>query len=558
MKCLLFLFILISQYSSAQTLDWVQPLLTTEYSTVEQIQTDQDGNIYVLGNFFDSVDFDFGTNEYYLYSNNYLDLFIAKYDESGNFIWANKIESASEMYSENFILDGNGNLIIIGTFKINIQFTTETDTITSTAVGNYDYFIGKYDSTGNLIWAKSAGGTSEDWAHSCGTDEMGNVFVTGSFRMTSDFDPGTGTHNLVSSGLMDIFLLKLSPSGNFLWVKKYGSTQYDEGKNIVIKQNEVYLTGYFGGTIDLDPGPQNIIFTSPTNRNPFILKCDTLGNSIWARQYISTGSSQGECLVIDPYGNIYTSGIVQGTMDFDPGVDTVSYTFASNPDFYIIKLDNNGNFIWGYGWGTSQFEFIHDISCDAMGNVYAIGNFNFPIDFNPSNGTNLISPSGSESMFILKISANGTFQFAHKVGQTNITNGSAIKIDYQNDILVGGKFNGMCDFDISSNIFTHTSLDDIANGYFAKYTQNALFLQENEFNFNLNIYPNPTQNILNITQNSNSKLSIEIMNIEGRLIHSFTSSEKNIQKDVSGFANGMYFINVKSETGNAIYKLVKE
>ncbi len=86
---------------------------------------------------------------------------------------------------------------------------------------------------------------------------------------------------------------------------------------------------------------------------------------------------------------------------------------------------------------------------------------------------------------------------------------------------------------------------------------NTIGINENQIS-GLNIYPNPFKNILTIEQNSNSKLSIEILNIEGRLIQSFTSSEKNIKTDVSGFANGMYFINVKSETGNAINKLVKE
>ena len=119
-------------------------------------------------------------------------------------------------------------------------------------------FITKSDASGNLIWAKNLGGSNA--STSIAVDVLRNVYITGSFRGTADFDPGPGTYNLTSAGDEDIFVTKLDASGNFVWAKKMGGASDDDGNSIAVDASgNVYTTGYFQGTADFDPGPEHII-----------------------------------------------------------------------------------------------------------------------------------------------------------------------------------------------------------------------------------------------------------------------------------------------------------
>jgi hypothetical protein len=103
--------------------------------------------------------------------------------------------------------------------------------------------------TPNWLWAKSMGGTGNDYGYSIALDASGNVYTTGSFFGSVDFDPGIGTFNLTSAGSSDIFICKLNSSGNFVWVKSMGGTSGDWGRSIFIDiSGNVLSTGYFNGT----------------------------------------------------------------------------------------------------------------------------------------------------------------------------------------------------------------------------------------------------------------------------------------------------------------------
>jgi len=135
-----------------------------------------------------------------------------------------------------------------------------------------------------LDWAKSMGGTNLEESVSIAVDDSGNIYTTGYFQGTTDFDPGLGTFNLTSAGVQDIFISKLDASGNFVWAKSIGEISTDIGYSIAIDvSGNVYTAGYFYGTADFDPGAGTFNLTSAGGQDIFISKLDASGNFVWAK-----------------------------------------------------------------------------------------------------------------------------------------------------------------------------------------------------------------------------------------------------------------------------------
>ena len=152
-------------------------------------------------------------------------------------------------------VDASGNVYTTGFFSGTVDFDPGAGTFDLTSVGNNDVFIQKLDAVGDFIWAKAFGSVHLDNGYSIAVDTSGNVYATGYFQGTIDFDPGAGTFNLASAGNYDLFIQKLDASGNFVWAKAFGSTFDDRGYSMTLDASgNVYTTGYFSGTVDFDPG----------------------------------------------------------------------------------------------------------------------------------------------------------------------------------------------------------------------------------------------------------------------------------------------------------------
>ncbi len=138
----------------------------------------------------------------------------------------------------------------------------------------------------NFVWAKSFSGNGNEYGFSICSDASGNVYTTGHFDGTVDFDPGPGVVNLTSTGAADVFITKLNSAGNLVWVKSFGGVpaNNDVGSSITTDASgNVYTTGYFYGTVDFDPGASTFTLTSVAY-DIFISKLDASGNFIWAKQ----------------------------------------------------------------------------------------------------------------------------------------------------------------------------------------------------------------------------------------------------------------------------------
>jgi len=325
-------------------------------------------------------------------------------------------------------------------------------------------------------WAKSVGGTNNDFGATIAVDHQDYIYITGSFQDTVDFDPNSGVYNVIGSGYHDIYVQKLDPNGNLLWVKSIGGAFNDFGHSIAVDDlGSIYVTGSFSGSVDFDPGPGTSNLTSNGFDDIFVLKLDQNGDFLWAKQMGSTQSDEGASLSVDHFGNVYTTGSFEGTVDFDPGVGTTNLTANQARDIFIQKLDPNGNFLWVKHMGDFTLDRGFYIKIDSSGNLYSTGRFGGTIDFDPGNGTSNLTSNGNADIFIQKLDANGNFIWAKSFGGIYGDFSSSLAIDYNGNIYTTGNFTGLVDFDPGANI-TNLNSNGSSDIFIQKLDSNGNFL----------------------------------------------------------------------------------
>lgn len=464
-NCIVIMMICLSFISKAQNPDfeWVKQIGEIGSERVDYTTTDANGNIYVLGNFRNTVDFDPGPDTYNLTSIAYTDIYILKLDSNGNFVWAKQIAGSYHEYGHAITTDTEGNVYTTGRFAEVSDFDPGPDVYNLTSEGFLfeDIFIQKLDADGNFLWAKAMGGSETDEGYSITTDSAGNVYTTGYFNDEVDFDPGPDVYMLSPDGSHSAtFIQKLDTDGNFVWAKAMeGEGGIYAGHLITDANGNVYTTGYFLETADLDPS-EGVYNLMTDEVDEFIQKLDTDGNFLWAIQTQGDAFSPGHPITIDANGNVYKVGRFSGTADFDPGEGVYNLTAEGNFDAFIQKLDTNGNLLWAKNYGGGTMSAVKYIDIDPNGDLYTMGRFSDTIDFDPGPNTyNLIS-EGNENVFIQKIGNNGNFLWAENYGRnsssTEITP-RGLTVDTNGNIYTTGQFNGTVNFTLDSSVQNLTS-----------------------------------------------------------------------------------------------------
>lgn len=343
-----------------------------------------------------------------------------------------------------------------------------------------------------LNWGAYINTNNNFSASDVAVDAAGNTYTVGLFVTGGDFNPGPGVFNIneLSATVGNYFCIKLNPSGDFLWAMPVGGTN---NVNTVILGNEpkisidnnsgvIYITGAYDSEVDFDPSAATYLIPPPpggcaTCEYTFLAKYTLNGNLVWAK-YLMEMNSPFE-IAIDNSGGVNLIGGFSVTIDVDPGPNVFNLT--TNPggnDFYILKLNSNGEFVWAKQFGDpTRFDQIRDIVIDNANNIIITGLFSGLVDFDPNAGiTNLQSNNNSNDAFIAKYTSNGELIWAKSFGSVNtgIEIGYAVTVDNQNNIYATGSFSGLTDFDPSTNT---VSLSPVTNRsiYILKLTSNGDF-----------------------------------------------------------------------------------
>ena len=362
-------------------------------------------------------------------------------------------------------VNNDGSVVIGGYFRNTVDFDPGTGVENKTAVGGRDIFIQKLDSEGNLLWINNFGSSSDDEVISLETDVFGNVYATGYFGNTIDFDPSAGEASLTSSGAADIYVVKYDVDGNYEWAFSLGSGTFSNefARKIALDSDgNVYVSGYCRGTMDFDPGSGVAEYTAVGGVDVFVMKLDSDGNFIWMNGVGSTGND--ESVGMDVSGdNVYVTGYMSSSVDFNPSGTPEVLTSAGGWDVFIWKLDADGNHQWARNFGGTANEYCWSLEADNAGNISYTGTFENTVDFNPGVGTSELTSNGGSDIYLAKMSPDGDLIYAYNFGSAANDGGLGLSFDEYNSTYLTGYFTLSTDFDASAadNILTSEGGSDI-------------------------------------------------------------------------------------------------
>lgn len=457
----------VSWESSAQTLtlDWVVTAGASSTNEGHAVAIDDSGNVYVAGEFVQTIDFDPGPGVTELTANN-TDNFVAKLDASGDLVWAVSYGGPGNGNVVNdIVVDASGSVYLTGSFGLTPDFDPGAGTAELTSAGGSDIYVLKLDSSGTFVWVRSMGGSEADVGESIAVDASGNIYTTGKFRDTVDFDPGAGTANLTSGGGDDTFISKLDALGNHVWVAQIEGSSALTGKGIdVDASGNVYSCGQFFATADFDPGAGSFDMTSVSSADIYVQKLDSSGALVWAVQFGGNSGDTPFDIAVDDTGAVYTTGLHRAAGDFDPGSGTFNIDSGSATDIFVQKMDTDSNFVWAVSMYGDGNERGNRIAVDADHNVYVTGNFEDTVDFDPGVGTRDLTASGSTDGFAMKLDNTGALAWVQQIGASIDGNGGGIAVDDDDHVLVTGYYRGTVDFDPTANTASASSPSN--NDYF--------------------------------------------------------------------------------------------
>ncbi len=398
---------------------------------------------------------------------------------SQNYVWAKSLGGPGNDLSNTLQLDAAGNIYVSGVFSATADFDPSAATATLASGGETDIFIAKYDNNGNYLWAINMGGSGSEYVYAMELDLTGNIYITGSFESTADFDPSAIANNLTSNGQADAFIAKYDNNGNYVWSKSMGSISDDVGKALQLDATgNLYLTGYFYGTVDFDPSVtiSNLISTG-NFLDVFIAKYDNNGNYVNAKSFGGNGNDIGNSIQLDATGNIYVTGTFQGGSDFDPAAAIANLNSNGGlSDVFVAKYSSAMVYIWAIGIGGSGDDAAGVLQVDAVGNVYISGTYQSTVDFDSGAPTaNLIS-NGSNDIYMAKYDNAGNYVWAKSIGATTNDVSNNLKLDATGNLYLIGPFAGTIDFDPSAttNNLTAAGFQDI---FMAKYDALGNFIK---------------------------------------------------------------------------------
>ncbi|MBI5294949.1 MAG: SBBP repeat-containing protein [Chloroflexi bacterium] len=420
------------------------------------IAVDTSGNVYITGRFLGTVDFD-PSGATFNVSSIGTDIYISKFDSDGNFIWVKTMggsgpNATTVTHTNNSIaIDGNGNVYVTGRSCGTTDFDPGPGVTALSSIGICDLYIAELDSNGNFVKARNMGGISAGVeGYDIAVDEAGNIYTTGQFIGTVDFNPGAGEAKITSAGRWDVFISKLNSNGNYVFAKSMGGTNDEQGLNLVVdKLGNIYTAGSYIGTVDFDPGSGT--FNLPSCDYPgmicgFLSKLNKNGNFVLAK---SIGDVNKD-LALDSGNNILVVGSIAHA---NTSLQNPSFPEPTTDFIVIDKLDNAGNLIWRNELGTesSGGGSGKSITVDVSDNVYVTGKFIGTVDFDPGPGVYNLTGTGVDMLddiFISKWDSSGNLILAKAIGGGFFYDwGTDIAVDLQGNMHTTGFFQGTVDFD---------------------------------------------------------------------------------------------------------------
>ncbi|MFM2386959.1 MAG: hypothetical protein RL660_1716 [Bacteroidota bacterium] len=522
------------------TILWHHIIGGTDDETGNDIATDLQGNLYCVGTYKGSVDFDPSSNVSVLTATGGTDIFILKLDTLGNFIWAKTIGGIGDDVANKIRVNNNGEIIIAGSFENTADFDPGAGVINKATNGAKDLFILSISNSGTYNWLNVIGGSGNDEAQALFLKNNA-IYCGGYYEQTVDFDYGPGLIGGNAVGGADAFVVKLDSTGDFISHFTIEGTNNENVSGITIDSlNNTIVVGTFEGTIDVDPSLLTTTnLTSNGNKDAFVAKYASTGTLTFGFRIGNTLNTEAKDVITMPGNKIVVGGHYELGTDFNPGSANnvltysggfVAYYSASGTYDWAGRLTpflsdgnavydgsinalcrsganayaagaaaadrTNGSFL-GYRTGKVNYlgnnlpvngfvaaevapiENVKFMGTDSLGNAYSSGTFSYSTDLDPSANVDVKGDAATANSFIQKLDANGNYVYSLHFEHLKIDD---MHVDASGNQFIVGRYTGTVDVDPSTNLSTLTALPGRTNGFLAKYNNagNLVFVKNFE------------------------------------------------------------------------------
>lgn len=404
---------------------------------VEDLAVDANNNVYVTGFFAGTADFDPSSNSDSVSAVGTFSAFVAKYSSTGAYQWAFSIGGPIVDFGRSIAIDNNGDVIIGGYVFFTADFDpSPSGTYNLSTYGNSpDMYLAKYSSSGALIWAGHAGSHSTmDEISEISIDNANNIYVTGTFGDTANFDLQGGTYDVVSTGSQDAFVAKYNANGVLQWVKSYGGSGNDAGTGIEVDNaGNIFASGYIADTTTFSTTFGNEIINTKGSDDCVLIKYDNNGNAKWVTSFGGIDEDRPTNISLDSNSNIYLGGYFSADIDFlSPKISALTKTSAGMKDGFVASFDSAGAYAWGRIMGGASNDEIRDIAIKGN-SLYTTGYFNTTADLDISASSNIANSVGgsNDDIFVVKYDLVCTGSAFFPANKT-LCNGSSYVFGSQN------------------------------------------------------------------------------------------------------------------------------
>lgn len=426
--------------ATAQSWQWAISNTGANSDYAKKTCSDPSGNIFLAGN-FSSSPFQLGSISLNNAGLSGSDGFIAKLDQSGNVLWAQRIGGTNNEYINGICSDASGNVYVVG------QFNSSGITISPYSIGNYttsgsyDIFVACYNSSGTIQWLKSFGNVKDDYASACVySNSLSALYIGGAYYSASvTVGTNTLTNTSATGTITDVFLARLTNTGSVTWAKTTGSSNSNEGIiDVTIDSNsDVLFCGNFSpGTSTTVIGATTL--TTTGGQDMYFSKYNSAGTPQWSKNFGTSFNGSGDFvggMCLDPSNNIYLTGTYIGASLI---AGSFTLTNTGGYDSFIAKTNSTGTFQWANKIAATQDEYSNGIAIDGGNNLYVTGAF---------TGTNLVvgtttivnsNPGSTQDVYVLKYNPTGTVAWANTAKGADNENASGISADINGNVFVCG------------------------------------------------------------------------------------------------------------------------
>jgi len=522
------------------------------------LNSDISGNVYLTG---ESTSISgIGTNGTYQTScGGGQDAFIAKFDNSGSLLWATYFGGSGDEYGAAISIDPTGNIFITGNTTSSNGIAT-SGSFQSTFGGNYDAFVAKFNSSGNLTFATYFGGSDVDQGSSISTDQSGNVYIAGITSSKTGISTSGAYQTSFGGGTLDGFLAKFNNSGSMGWATYFGGSGDDDGYAVVSDANgNSYLVGNTSSSSGIATSGAYQTSFGGGGGDAFIAKFNTLGTITWATYYGGSGNEYGLGASLNISGNVCVTGWTNGADGIaTSGAYHTAIAQVGATDVFLAVFNSSGGIAWATYYGGPDNDYGYAVVSDVSGNIYVTGNTASLTGIATHDAYHDTiggkGNSGQFDAFIAKFNNVGNLEWGSYFGDYYNDGGTALCADAKGNVFMSG-YTANPDGIATTGSYQDSFGGGLNDAYLIKFDGNASGIRNDILtgNSKLNIYPNPFNSnvILSLKLSEPCHIKISILNLEGKVIYSSTdkiynagNSEIEINNIGDNLPPGNYIVNL--------------